>query len=139
MVRDMMDGEGNVDRLALQLQQQLPEVLGSRKPTEPAINTSLDGNVVQGANTTTYVGATHCMAMLEDVSYPAYHCCTTADRMFRSRSSKNTSTILRMRMRETRLQAPQRIPKTGLSCLAVHLWIEINCYASFPKSKSWTD
>jgi hypothetical protein len=69
MVRDMMDGDGNVDRLAAQLQKQLPDGFGVGKQaeSEAALPSKVDGNVVQGANTTTYVGATHCMAMLEDV------------------------------------------------------------------------
>lgn len=63
----MMDGDGSVERLASQLQQQLPElgVQGKGQPVQPS---ALDGNVVKGSNSTTYVGATHCMAMLEDVS-----------------------------------------------------------------------
>lgn len=67
MVRGMMDGDGSVERLASQLQQQLPElgVQGKGQPVQPS---ALDGNVVKGSNSTTYVGATHCMAMLEDVS-----------------------------------------------------------------------
>ncbi|KAK0383362.1 hypothetical protein NLU13_9275 [Sarocladium strictum] len=67
MVRDMMDGDGNVDRLAAQLQKQLPDGSNHARDTDNLLPSTVDGNVVQGANTTTYVGATHCMAMLEDI------------------------------------------------------------------------
>lgn len=52
MVRDMMDTEGAPS------QEQSKSV---------AIGPVVKGHVVQGENATTYVGATHCMAMLEDV------------------------------------------------------------------------
>ncbi|KAH8177472.1 fungal specific transcription factor domain-containing protein [Sarocladium implicatum] len=66
MVRGMMDGDGNIDRLASQLQRQLPELSG-RKEGELPLPPAQDGNVVKGSNSTTYIGATHCMAMLEDI------------------------------------------------------------------------
>lgn len=69
MVREMMDGEGNVDHLATQLQNELPEGLGARRDPDSTLPTAVDGNLVAGQHTTTYVGATHCMAMLEDVSH----------------------------------------------------------------------
>lgn len=54
MVRGMMDDEGNL------------------KPAAQAVGESaapqLKGQVVHGERATTYVGATHCLAMLEDVS-----------------------------------------------------------------------
>lgn len=54
MVRGMMDEEGNLKRQ--------PQAAG--ESTAP----QLKGQVVHGENATTYVGATHCLAMLEDVS-----------------------------------------------------------------------
>ena len=53
MVRGMLDGEGN-----------------TAVPREPAGQTApltSPGQVVQGGRATTYVGATHFMAMLDDV------------------------------------------------------------------------
>lgn len=54
MVREMMDGEGSTSQ----------NTQGQRAVAGPAVK----GHVVQGENATTYVGATHCLAMLEDVS-----------------------------------------------------------------------
>lgn len=56
MVREMMDTEA--------VQKQL------EKPDAAAAGPAVQGHVVRGENATTYVGATHCMAMLEDVSIP---------------------------------------------------------------------
>lgn len=53
MVRGMMDEEGNLKRQ--------PQAAG--ESTAP----QLKGQVVHGENATTYVGATHCLAMLEDI------------------------------------------------------------------------
>lgn len=52
MVRDMMDSE-----------------TGAEKEEDADVNAgpNLGGKVVTGKDATTYVGATHCMAMLEDV------------------------------------------------------------------------
>lgn len=54
MVRGMMDEEGNIKRQ--------PQAAGESAAPQ------LKGQVVHGENATTYVGATHCLAMLEDVS-----------------------------------------------------------------------
>lgn len=54
-MREMMENEGDAK----------PAGKGDEKSTVP----SLQGHVVKGEHGTTYVGATHCMAMLEDVSY----------------------------------------------------------------------
>ena len=54
MVRDMMDSEEKPGSLS-----------GEQKKT---VTTGWEGQVVQGERATTYVGATHIMAMLEDVS-----------------------------------------------------------------------
>lgn len=53
MVRGMMDDEGN---------------LRSGPQAAEGVAPQLKGKVVHGDNATTYVGATHCLAMLEDVS-----------------------------------------------------------------------
>ncbi|KAM0257438.1 hypothetical protein ACHAQJ_004384 [Trichoderma viride] len=53
MVRGMMDDEGNV-------KSQTQDTAGSAAP-------QLKGQVVHGDRATTYVGATHCLAMLEDI------------------------------------------------------------------------
>lgn len=63
MVRGMMDADGNI----------IPgdgDVNGKAKPQakEAAESPQVMAQVVRGENATTYVGATHCMAMLEDVS-----------------------------------------------------------------------
>jgi hypothetical protein len=64
MVREMMDNDNNTTRSG-------PEPshsqFASKDGEPPAISPTVRGNVVQGQNTTTYIGATHCMAMLEDV------------------------------------------------------------------------
>jgi hypothetical protein len=54
MVRGMMDEEGNVK----------PQTQDSGDSAAPP----LKGQVIHGDRATTYVGATHCLAMLEDVS-----------------------------------------------------------------------
>lgn len=54
MVREMMDAEA------------VPKP--QEKPEKAAAGPVVQGHVVRGENATTYVGATHCMAMLEDVS-----------------------------------------------------------------------
>ncbi|KAJ4249475.1 hypothetical protein NW762_012332 [Fusarium torreyae] len=61
MVREMMDSEGTV-----------PETVqntGNNSGTSSCTATGpeVQGHVVQGEKATTYVGATHCMAMLEDI------------------------------------------------------------------------
>ncbi|PTB74373.1 N-terminal binuclear Zn cluster-containing protein [Trichoderma longibrachiatum ATCC 18648] len=53
MVRGMMDEEGNIKRQ--------PQAAGESAAPQ------LKGQVVHGENATTYVGATHCLAMLEDI------------------------------------------------------------------------
>lgn len=55
MVRDMMDDEGG------------PKPQAPRDAGEP-VAPQVKGQVVHGDNATTYIGATHCLAMLEDVS-----------------------------------------------------------------------
>lgn len=71
MVRDMMGAEGG--------EEQLNRILkgGSVARSAPA----LEGQVVQSSNGTTYVGATHCMALLEDVSdlvlFSKFYACLT--------------------------------------------------------------
>lgn len=55
MVREMMDDEGGP-------KPQAPQDAG--EPVAPQVK----GQVVRGDNATTYIGATHCLAMLEDVS-----------------------------------------------------------------------
>ena len=57
LVREMMDNEGD---LMPKPEQHLNEG-GSDVP-------QVKGHVVRGETATTYIGATHCMAMLEDVS-----------------------------------------------------------------------
>ena len=52
MVRNMMDGDEAAEK--------------SREQQEAPL---VKGHVVRGEKGTTYVGATHCMAMLEDVSF----------------------------------------------------------------------
>lgn len=61
MVRGMMDADGNI----------IPDGGGgSVKEPPPASEVpQVAGQVVHGENATTYVGATHCLAMLEDVSW----------------------------------------------------------------------
>lgn len=54
MVREMMDDEGG----------QKPEAIDVGEPDAPQVK----GQVVHGDHATTYIGATHCLAMLEDVS-----------------------------------------------------------------------
>ena len=55
LVREMMENEGDAK----------PEEKTNDGNTVP----SLQGHVVTGEKGTSYVGATHCMAMLEDVSF----------------------------------------------------------------------
>ena len=62
MVREMMDSEGTVPETA----QNTGNNSGTSNCT--ATGPEVHGHVVQGEKATTYVGATHCMAMLEDVS-----------------------------------------------------------------------
>jgi hypothetical protein len=63
MVRGMLDADGNP---ILQPDQQLAD----RKQDPGVAPQQLEGHVVKGHNcVTSYVGATHCMAMLEDVSW----------------------------------------------------------------------
>lgn len=54
MVRGMMDDEGNIN----------PQAQAAGESTAP----QLKGQVVHGDRAITYIGATHCLAMLEDVS-----------------------------------------------------------------------
>lgn len=61
MVRGMMDADGNV---MPQPQGQEQKQAGRGDSESPHVQ----GQVFKGSNKTTYVGATHCMAMLEDVS-----------------------------------------------------------------------
>lgn len=61
MVRGMMDANG--DSVSQQPKQKQPEQRNER----PQVM-EVKGQVVRGQVPTTYVGATHCMAMLEDVS-----------------------------------------------------------------------
>ncbi|KAM0457935.1 hypothetical protein ACHAPV_006480 [Trichoderma viride] len=53
MVREMMDDEGG----------QKPEAIAVGEPVAPQVK----GQVVHGDHATTYIGATHCLAMLEDI------------------------------------------------------------------------
>ena len=63
MVRGMMDEDGNV------ISQ--PDGLVERGDAGGSQNGAIKGQVVRGkGEATSYVGATHCMAMLEDVSSP---------------------------------------------------------------------
>lgn len=62
MVREMMDSEGT-------LQTEVPIAVNSSRVTNGVTGPEVQGQVVRGDKTTTYVGATHCMAMLEDVSF----------------------------------------------------------------------
>lgn len=64
MVRGMMDENGDV---MTPLGQQGQSTQTSRS-TQSSESTPVTGQVVGGYNSGTYVGATHCMAMLEDVS-----------------------------------------------------------------------
>ncbi|KAM0321448.1 hypothetical protein ACHAPQ_009416 [Fusarium lateritium] len=57
MVREMMDAEGAPSEATADTKN------SSRATTGPEVQ----GHVVQGKKATTYVGATHCMAMLEDI------------------------------------------------------------------------
>lgn len=59
MVRGMMDEEGNLK----------PQPQAAAETAAP----QWKGQVVHGENATTYVGATHCLAMLEDVSMSRWH------------------------------------------------------------------
>jgi hypothetical protein len=61
MVREMMDSENSVQTAGSSL-------VNSSRVTNGATGPEVQGQVVRGDKTTTYVGATHCMAMLEDVS-----------------------------------------------------------------------
>lgn len=62
MVRGMMDGDGDGDGEREEQQQLVPESAGSpREETHAQV-------VFGGRARTTYVGATHFMAMLDDVS-----------------------------------------------------------------------
>lgn len=56
MVREMMDDEGGHNK------PQATQEAGG--PVAPQVK----GQVVHGDRATTYIGATHCLAMLEDVS-----------------------------------------------------------------------
>lgn len=58
LVREMMENEGDAK----------PPGRSSEGSAVP----SLQGHVVKGEHGTTYVGATHCMAMLEDVSLQSH-------------------------------------------------------------------
>lgn len=58
MVREMMDAEGGAG----------PRPAGETSGGAPVAGPEVQGQVVRGEKATTYVGATHCMAMLEDVS-----------------------------------------------------------------------
>ncbi|WXC62718.1 hypothetical protein SNK03_008549 [Fusarium graminearum] len=60
MVREMMDSEGT-------LQTEVPIAVNSSRVTNGVTGPEVQGQVVRGDKTTTYVGATHCMAMLEDI------------------------------------------------------------------------
>lgn len=61
MVRGMMDEDGNV----------IPQPDGAVEKGDQNENGAIKGQVVRGkGEATSYVGATHCMAMLEDVSSP---------------------------------------------------------------------
>lgn len=76
MVREMMDADENVPQSFERSQRLAALVKQASKPTQgesesPTLSSAVEGNVVRADNTTTYVGATHCMAMLEDVSLPA--------------------------------------------------------------------
>lgn len=61
LVREMMENEGK-----------------TAKPREERTDANsvplLQGHVVQEEHGTTYVGATHCMAILEDVSFMSWWC-----------------------------------------------------------------
>ncbi len=61
MVREMIDGEGTV----------------LRRPDAEMQSAATAGQVVQGDRGTTYVGATHFMAMLDDVGLSCF--CSTLD------------------------------------------------------------
>lgn len=63
MVREMMDTEASAEAAA-EASAPKPGNQDDAAPEGPAVR----GRVVRGENATTYVGATHCMAMLEDVS-----------------------------------------------------------------------
>ncbi|KAL6360354.1 hypothetical protein LRP88_06059 [Fusarium phalaenopsidis] len=56
MVREMMDAEGSAG----------PKPAGEANGA-PVAGPEVQGHVVRGEKATTYVGATHCMAMLEDI------------------------------------------------------------------------
>ncbi|KAF4469878.1 hypothetical protein FALBO_3226 [Fusarium albosuccineum] len=58
MVREMMDAEGGAPAVVAK---------GSGDGDGAVTGPEVHGHVVQGENATTYVGATHCMAMLEDI------------------------------------------------------------------------
>ncbi|UZP44489.1 hypothetical protein NXS19_012301 [Fusarium pseudograminearum] len=60
VVREMMDSEGT-------LQTEVPISVNSSRVTNGVTGPEVQGQVVGGDKTTTYVGATHCMAMLEDI------------------------------------------------------------------------
>ncbi|GKT99535.1 hypothetical protein FLAG1_01666 [Fusarium langsethiae] len=60
MVREMMDSENTAQTAASSL-------VNSSRVTNGATGPEVQGQVVRGDKTTTYVGATHCMAMLEDI------------------------------------------------------------------------
>lgn len=61
MVREMMDSDGAVQTTTTNSESNPQATSGVTGP-------EVQGHVVKGDKTTTYVGATHCMAMLEDVS-----------------------------------------------------------------------
>ncbi|RGP78171.1 rrna-processing fcf1 [Fusarium longipes] len=60
MVREMMDSEGAAQAAG-------PSSVNSSRATNGATGPEVHGHVVKNDKTTTYVGATHCMAMLEDI------------------------------------------------------------------------
>ncbi|KAL4726125.1 hypothetical protein ACLX1H_006802 [Fusarium chlamydosporum] len=60
MVREMMDSEGAVQTTTRNSESNPQATSGVTGP-------EVQGHVVKGDKTTTYVGATHCMAMLEDI------------------------------------------------------------------------
>jgi hypothetical protein len=62
MVREMMDSEGAPSEVTADTRN------SSRATNGATTGPEVQGHVVQGKKATTYVGATHCMAMLEDVS-----------------------------------------------------------------------
>jgi hypothetical protein len=62
MVREMMDSEGAPSGAVADTKD------SSRVTNGATTGPEVQGHVVHGKKATTYVGATHCMAMLEDVS-----------------------------------------------------------------------